>query len=180
MQTSLFDLFKIGIGPSSSHTVGPMRAACSFARRLSDRELLEHVAQLRVELFGSLAFTGLGHGTDRGIVLGLMGNQPDEVDPDEIESCVAAIRRSRQLLLSGRRTVPFLPDDLIFNKETLLPGHSNGMRFTALDVHGQIVDTRVYYSVGGGFITEEGEGSPPPAKPQALSLPHRHGTPGGR
>jgi L-serine dehydratase len=157
MHTSLFDLFKIGIGPSSSHTVGPMRAAYRFAKKLSSRELLERVAKVRIELFGSLAHTGLSHGTDRGVLLGLMGKQPDEIDPAEIEGLIRGIRTSGLLTLFGRHTVRFESADLTFNKDTLLPGHSNGMRFTALAADGQTLDTRVYYSVGGGFITEEGE-----------------------
>ena len=157
MHTSLFDLFKIGIGPSSSHTVGPMRAAYRFAGKLSDRKLLERVARIRVELFGSLALTGIGHGTDRGILLGLMGKQPDEIDPSEIRGLMEGIHKSGLLTLFARQPVPFDAGDLVFQKDALLPGHSNGMRFTAFGVDGQALDTRVFYSVGGGFITEEGE-----------------------
>jgi L-serine dehydratase len=157
MQTSLFDLFKIGIGPSSSHTVGPMRAAYRFAERLSTHDLLQKVAKLNVEVFGSLALTGLGHGTDRGVLLGLAGRQPDEIDPSEIEGHIETIRKSGLLKLFGQQTVSFDATDFIFNKETLLPGHSNGMRFSAFGPDGQVLDTRVYYSVGGGFITEEDE-----------------------
>jgi len=157
MQTSLFDLFKIGIGPSSSHTVGPMRAGYRFAERLSNRELLEKVAKVRIELFGSLALTGLGHGTDRGVLLGLLGKQPDKIDPEEIESLIGGIQKCGLLTLLGLRPVPFAAPDLVFNKDERLPGHTNGMRFMAFDADGQTLDTRVYYSVGGGFITEEGE-----------------------
>lgn len=157
MHTSLFDLFKIGIGPSSSHTVGPMRAAHRFVEKLSQHEVLEKVARVRIELFGSLALTGLGHGTDRGILLGLMGKRPDSVDPGEIPGLVQGIQKSRLLTLFARHAVPFEAGDLIFTKDMLLPGHSNGMRFTAFGVDGQTVDTRIFYSVGGGFITEEGE-----------------------
>jgi L-serine dehydratase len=160
MQTSLFDLFKIGIGPSSSHTVGPMRAACRFVRRLSQQALLISVDRVRVELYGSLALTGLGHGTDRGILLGLMGKQPDEVDPGEIEDCVRTIRSRNQITLFHQREVRFEPEDLVFHKDAVLPGHSNGMRFTAFDRNGGVLDSRVYYSIGGGFITEEGESAP--------------------
>jgi L-serine dehydratase len=162
MHTSLFDLFRIGIGPSSSHTLGPMRAAHRFAERLANRELLARVAKVRVELFGSLALTGLGHGTDRGLLLGFMGKQPDEIEPREIEGLIEGIRKSGVLPLLARHAVPFEPGDLAFNKDTLLPGHSNGMRFTAFAADGQTLDTRVYYSVGGGFVTEEGE--PPSAR----------------
>jgi L-serine dehydratase len=157
MYTSLFDLFKIGIGPSSSHTVGPMRASYRFVEELLRHDQLERVGKVRVELFGSLALTGLGHGTDRGVVLGLMGKQPDEVDPSEIQGLVEGVRKSGVLPLLGRRLVPFDPGDLVFDKQTLLPGHSNGMRFTATSLDGRPVATRVYYSVGGGFIIEEGE-----------------------
>jgi L-serine dehydratase len=156
MHTSLFDLFKIGIGPSSSHTVGPMRAAYRFAEKLSNHELLEKVTKLRVELFGSLALTGLGHGTDRGILLGLMGKRPDEIDPSEIQALVESIRKSGVLPILAKHPVPFTPDDLVLDRQTLLPGHSNGMRFTATAADGVTLLTRVYYSVGGGFIAEEG------------------------
>ena len=157
MHTSLFDLFKIGIGPSSSHTVGPMRAAYRFAEKLSDRKLLENVTRLRVELFGSLALTGVGHGTDRGILLGLMGKQPDGIDPSEIPGLLAETQKSGILPLFARHAVPFAPGDLAFIKDAVLPGHSNGMRFTAFGNDGQTLNTRVFYSVGGGFITEEGD-----------------------
>jgi L-serine dehydratase len=157
MQTSLFDLFKIGIGPSSSHTVGPMRAAGRFVRKLSQQALLTSVARVRVELYGSLALTGHGHGTDRGVLLGLLGKQPDQVDPAEIEEVAGAIRGRATITLFGRREVQFHPEDLVFHKDAVLPGHSNGMRFTAFDKNGGVLDTRIYYSVGGGFVTEEGE-----------------------
>jgi L-serine dehydratase len=168
MHTSLFDLFKIGIGPSSSHTVGPMRAAYRFAERLANYELLARVAKVRVELFGSLALTGLGHGTDRGLLLGLMGMQPDDIEPSEIEGLMEGNRTSGLLTLLGCHAVPFEPGDLAFNKDTLLPGHSNGMRFSAFGADGQTLETRVYYSVGGGFITEEGESPSEHAKRSVL------------
>jgi L-serine dehydratase len=157
MHTSLFDLFKIGIGPSSSHTVGPMRAAYRFAEKLSHRELIDKVARVRIELFGSLALTGLGHGTDRGILLGLMGKRPDAIDPSEIQGLIEGIQKSGLLTLFARQAVPFEAGDMTFRKDALLPGHSNGMRFTALGIGGQALDARVFYSVGGGFIAEEGE-----------------------
>ena len=171
MHTSLFDLFRIGIGPSSSHTVGPMRAAYRFANRLSHHGLLEKAGKIRVELFGSLALTGLGHGTDRGVLLGLMGKQPDEIDPAEIEALVAGIRESGKFPLLARHVVPFTSADLVFDKQTLLPAHSNGMRFTATDTVGAPLLTRVYYSVGGGFITEE-DGSPS-SPPRSILYPFK-------
>jgi L-serine dehydratase len=157
MNTSLFELFKIGIGPSSSHTVGPMRAAHRFARSLAEHGLLARTARVRVELFGSLALTGMGHGTDRGILLGLLGKQPDDVDPAEIQAAVDTIRETQSLSLLGEKSVIFRHHDLVWNKTSLLPGHSNGMRFTALDLDGNIVDRREYYSIGGGFVREEGQ-----------------------
>jgi len=158
MPTSLFDLFKIGIGPSSSHTVGPMRAAYRFAEGLADNSVnpgsLDRVTGLRIELFGSLGLTGRGHGTDRGVLLGLMGERPDSVDPATIVARVEAVRTSRELLLFGRRAVPFhLEQDLIFDGAHSLPFHPNGMRFTALPD----IASRVFFSVGGGFVVEEGE-----------------------
>lgn len=151
MKTSLFDLFKIGIGPSSSHTVGPMRAAYRFGEVLATTRKLAQTARVRVELYGSLALTGRGHGTPRGVVLGLSGEQPDTVDPYVLES-------PGSVLLAGTRLIPFRPgEDIVFHEDLLLPGHSNGMRFTAFDGSGAVVETRVYYSVGGGFVVEEGE-----------------------
>jgi L-serine dehydratase len=133
-----------------------MRAANRFVRLLAETGLLERTARVRVELFGSLALTGMGHGTDRGILLGLLGKQPDEVDPTEIQSTVDAIREKQSIALLGTKSVIFRHDDLIWNKSSLLPGHSNGMRFVALDAGGDTLEAREYYSVGGGFVREEG------------------------
>src|SRR5271170_5151109 len=157
MNTSLFELFKIGIGPSSSHTVGPMRAANRFARGLEVNGLLERVACVRVELFGSLALTGMGHGTDRGILLGLLGKQPDQVNPSEIPALVDAVHKTQTILLLEKKLVIFRHEDLLWNKTSLLPGHSNGMRFVALGAGNEKLDVREYYSVGGGFVREEGQ-----------------------
>ncbi len=158
MHTSLFDLFKIGIGPSSSHTVGPMRAAYHFAERLSESGILTNVARVCVDLYGSLALTGKGHGTDRGILLGLMGERPDAVDPATIESRIAGIVQSSELPLFGHHTVPFhAAEDLLFRVTETLAAHPNGMRFTAFDEKGETLAQRVYFSIGGGFIREEGQ-----------------------
>jgi L-serine dehydratase len=155
MKTSLFDLFKIGIGPSSSHTVGPMRAARRFALALDPFPTIERI---RVELYGSLALTGRGHGTDRAILLGLSGEQPDQVDPAAVEGIVEGVHTSNTLNLAGKRVVPFrTPKDLAFHMDLMLPGHSNGMRFVAYGPDGQELLRKVYYSVGGGFVVEEGE-----------------------
>ena len=157
MAVSVFDLFKIGIGPSSSHTVGPMRAARQFAVRLAADGNLGRVASVKVELFGSLGATGKGHGSDKAVLLGLAGHEPDSVDVDAIDTMLAAIRSSGRLTLLGGHEIPFAEkSDLVFNRRETLPLHSNGMRFTARDAGGAAVAERVFYSVGGGFvITEE-------------------------
>jgi len=149
MKTSIFDLFKIGIGPSSSHTVGPMRAAHRFAEHLADAHL--PASRVVAELYGSLALTGVGHGTDHAILLGLAGEKPEEVDPDQISEIL-----SRPITLLGGK-IPFQREDLIFHKDQILPGHPNGMEFTAFNAAGQILFREIYYSVGGGFIVQEGE-----------------------
>jgi L-serine dehydratase len=159
MGVSVFDIFKIGIGPSSSHTVGPMRAAARFAERwLMERDLLAQTLRMRVELFGSLAHTGRGHGTDKAVILGLEGNYPDRINPDIIEPRVAAIRASKRLNLLGKHEINFDEKyDLAFNKRQKLPYHSNGMRFSALAANDQVLATRDYYSVGGGFVVNQDE-----------------------
>ncbi len=153
---SVFDIFKIGIGPSSSHTVGPMVAAARFLTRLERLGLLEQVERLRVVLYGSLAFTGRGHGTDNAILLGLSGERPSEIDPNAIPGLVAAIRSAKRLLLGARREIAFDPDtDLVFDFKTPSPGHPNGMRLIALGMDGAEIASRVYFSVGGGFVVSE-------------------------
>ena len=160
MAVSVFDLFKIGIGPSSSHTVGPMKAACSFARRLEREGLLGATRRIRVSLFGSLAHTGRGHGTDKAVMLGLQGELPDRVDPDVIEPSIATIRESGRLSLLGSQPIEFREKtDLLFRKREKLPHHPNGMRFEALDGHGEILERREYYSVGGGFVINQDKAS---------------------
>ncbi|TVS12949.1 MAG: L-serine ammonia-lyase, partial [Wenzhouxiangella sp.] len=158
MAVSIFDLFKIGIGPSSSHTVGPMRAAGVFVRRLQERGLLEEVHKIRVELFGSLGHTGRGHGTDRAVLMGLEGEVPDKIDPDAIEPRVAEIGEQGRLRLAGRHEARInLREDLVFHKRQILPHHPNGMRFIALDADGAELFKRDYYSVGGGFVVNADE-----------------------
>ncbi|MCC5865942.1 MAG: L-serine ammonia-lyase [Wenzhouxiangella sp.] len=158
MAVSIFDLFKIGIGPSSSHTVGPMRAAATFLQRLSAADCLPRVARVRIDLFGSLGHTGRGHGTDRAVLLGLEGELPDRVDPDHITRRMAEIVDAGRLRLAGEHEIAIhLRDDLIFHKRQTLPHHSNGMRFTALDAAGDTLLSRDYYSVGGGFVVNADE-----------------------
>jgi L-serine dehydratase len=150
---SAFELFKVGIGPSSSHTVGPMRAAATFVTELQDSGVLDAVAAVRSELYGSLAATGRGHGTVTAVVLGLEGADPETIDPDVIEPRVSAVESSGTLNLNGIHAVPFsVTGDVLLHLGERLPHHSNGMRFTAFDESGRILAQREYYSVGGGFV----------------------------
>ena len=152
MAISVFDLFTIGIGPSSSHTVGPMRAARRFVLALQDTGNLERVTRIRVHLYGSLAATGRGHGSHRALMLGLEGDTPERTDLDRLPERIAAITQTHRLSLLGRREIRFDPgEDLVFEKGGSLPGHPNGLRFVALD-DAEVIDERVYYSVGGGFV----------------------------
>jgi L-serine dehydratase len=163
VNTSLFELFKIGIGPSSSHTVGPMRAALRFVRQLASTNLLQRTAAVSVDLYGSLALTGIGHGTDRAILLGLLGEAPDTVDPATVEARINTIRSTGQLVLAGSVTIPFTePENLHFRRNQMYPdpavvSHPNGMRFTAFDQAGALLADEVFYSIGGGFIVSEAE-----------------------
>jgi L-serine dehydratase len=160
MAVSVFDLFKIGIGPSSSHTVGPMKAACSFGRRLEREGLLDATRRIRVSLFGSLAHTGRGHGTDKAVMLGLQGELPDRIDPDAIEPFLGTIRETGRLSLLGSHPIEFREKtDLLFRKREKLPHHPNGMRFEALDDREEILERREYYSVGGGFVINQDKAS---------------------
>ncbi len=172
MKTSVFDLFKIGIGPSSSHTVGPMRAARQFALDMEKSGLLAQTQRIKTELFGSLALTGIGHSTDRAILLGLAGQTPEGVDPASIEPIVQQIRTESKLPLLGMRDIRFLEaSDLLFLNNETLPGHPNAMRLTAFDETGNVLATDVYYSIGGGFIVREGAGNSS-ASEHSLPVPH--------
>jgi L-serine dehydratase len=156
---STFDLFKIGIGPSSSHTVGPMRAAARFVTRwLQESGDLQRTARVRAEVFGSLALTGRGHGTDKAVLMGLEGHLPNLIDPDIIPAALARIRGEKKIRLLGTHEIGFdEKQDLIMNKRQKLPYHTNGMRFTAFDATGNVIATRDYYSVGGGFVVNQDE-----------------------
>jgi L-serine dehydratase len=152
---SVFDIFKIGIGPSSSHTVGPMRAARQFAERLDADGQLARTASVKVELFGSLGFTGRGHGSDRAVLLGLEGDEPATVDVDSVGPRVASAGQTKRVRLLGKHEIALDPEtQLVFHRREKLPLHSNGMRFTALDAAGAAVVERIYYSVGGGFVVD--------------------------
>jgi L-serine dehydratase len=153
---SVFDLFKIGVGPSSSHTMGPMTAACRFVERLCADGVLERTARVEVDLYGSLALTGKGHATDRAILLGLAGGRPDRIDPDEAERIVARIRETGRIALGGTHEVDFdEAADLRFRQRERLPHHSNGMCFTAYDAGGETLARAISYSVGGGAVVDE-------------------------
>ncbi|MGL6109563.1 MAG: L-serine ammonia-lyase, partial [Rubrivivax sp.] len=156
MAVSVFDLFKIGIGPSSSHTVGPMRAARLFALRLLHDKQLVGCARVVCELYGSLGATGKGHGSDKAVLLGLAGHEPDTVDVEAIPALLKAVRDSGVLPLAGTRDIGFAErTDLRFHRRESLPLHANGMRFTAFDAAGEKLANRVYYSVGGGFVISD-------------------------
>lgn len=175
MAISVFDLFKIGIGPSSSHTVGPMKAARTFVAGLREEGLLDGAARVRAELYGSLALTGKGHGSDRAVVLGLMGHTPEHVDVDAVPELVERVRRERTLYLGGPEGPPVAFDpavDVDFRRKESLPDHPNGMRFVALDPSGAELAAKVYYSVGGGFVVDERAAGADRIKADDTRVPH--------
>jgi len=173
MAVSVFDLFKIGIGPSSSHTVGPMKAACAFVQRLERNGLLEATHRIQVSLYGSLAHTGRGHGTDKAVMLGLQGELPDRIDPDRIEPIVEAIRSRQAIRLLDGHTIDFNEKtDLLFRKREKLPHHPNGMRFEAIDRKAELLERREYYSVGGGFVINQDKASEDRIVADTTELPH--------
>ena len=188
MSLSVFDIFKVGIGPSSSHTMGPMRAAREFVSGLKRDGLLEATEEIAVRLYGSLALTGLGHGTDRAVLAGLEGALPETVDPDAIEPTVQRIRSTGRLRLLGEREIAFdEPMQLLFMHHERLPRHSNGMRFNALGAGRRSLREEDYYSIGGGFIVrgeeveaQETRAHAPPPYPfnsgaELLALCREHG-----
>ena len=154
MSVSVFDLFKIGVGPSSSHTVGPMIAARQFACHVRDTVGLAAVHHVTIELFGSLSATGVGHGTDKAVLLGLAGHEPDHIDPDQIQPAIADIRIRQTLELLGEHMVPFVEKEHLLFRRKSLPLHPNGMAFHAFDAQGNEIAAREYYSVGGGFVID--------------------------
>jgi L-serine dehydratase len=158
MTLSVFDIFKVGIGPSSSHTMGPMRAAREFVLGLERDGLLDKTEHLAVRLYGSLALTGAGHGSDRAVLAGLEGAEPETVDPDSIDPTLQRIRSTGRINLLGKREIPFdEPMQLLFMYHERLPRHSNGMRFTALGANNERLRDEDYYSVGGGFVVRGDE-----------------------
>ncbi|HTP70789.1 MAG TPA: L-serine ammonia-lyase [Burkholderiaceae bacterium] len=177
MAVSVFDLFKIGIGPSSSHTVGPMRAARLFALRLAHDGLAARTVRVKAELYGSLGATGKGHGSDKAVLLGLAGHEPDSVDVDRIPALLKAIRSDGRITLAQGPTIAFDErNDLVFHRRESLPFHANGMRFAAFDSAGATLAERTYYSVGGGFVVSDevaADGTKQKAiAPDTTVLPH--------
>ena len=172
MALSVFDLFKIGIGPSSSHTVGPMKAAAMFAARLGAEGWLDKIARVEVRMYGSLGATGKGHGTDKAVMLGLEGLMPDTIDPDTIEPRLKHMRHDGKILLAGSHPLPFSEkNDLTFLRREALPYHSNGVKFVAFDAEGTVLTERRYFSVGGGFVVSQEEADSPMDGPVIVSDP---------
>ncbi|PYY37778.1 L-serine ammonia-lyase [Curtobacterium sp. MCJR17_055] len=156
MPVSVFELFSIGVGPSSSHTVGPMRAAADFAARTADGP----VESIRVDLYGSLASTGHGHGTLGAVAVGLMGHRPEDVDPDVMTAALAALESTGRLTLASGTVVPFRLADVVLHPLTMLPRHPNAMRLRTFDATGTETAVETYYSIGGGFIARDGDEEP--------------------
>ena len=171
MSISVFDLFKIGVGPSSSHTVGPMRAAKTFVQQLSEQGVRSQVRRVKIELFGSLSATGVGHGTDKATVMGLMGESPDTIDPSGIESAIKAICRTGYLPLAGGSGIDFDWIQDLCMLEDVLPYHPNAMRLTAYD-HQQEIYSNTYYSIGGGFVLDESEATASAHLVPQIELPY--------
>src|SRR5690606_1996601 len=181
---SVFDIFKLGVGPSSSHTVGPMKAARQFV--MSMGENAASVAGVNVDLYGSLALTGKGHGTDSAVILGLAGHDPETLDPDAVEGLLRAVHGEKKLAVPGAGTIVFDPEsDIRFRNDEMLPRHTNGVRFSALDASGKLLRSDDYYSLGGGFIVRGDEPEPMPQEGEPpypysnsvelLDLAERHG-----
>src|SRR5690349_9255977 len=157
MTISVFDLFSVGIGPSSSHTVGPMRAAARFVSDLRTLGAFDDVVDVRVDLYGSLAATGAGHGTFTAVLLGLEGHRPDEIRTDEMERRVDAMRATGTIAFGGARDIALTEEDLVLRPLTILPFHPNGMAITAIDENGLELHRETYFSIGGGFVVTEAE-----------------------
>ena len=158
MTVSVFDLFKLGVGPSSSHTMGPMTAAARFVARLAGAGLIDATARVETKLYASLALTGRGHHTDRAVLLGLSGFEPASLDPDEGDRALAEIGETRRLRLGGAGDIAFDPlGDMVWAGRERLPAHPNALTFTAFDAGGAVLLRRTWYSIGGGFVRDEDE-----------------------
>ena len=158
MFTSFFELFRVGIGPSSSHTVGPMVAAADFVERLKTTPNNQLMEKVQIELYGSLAHTGVGHGTDRAVVMGLMGEHPSTIDTDTILPRFFDVVSSGQLPINDLCNISFnYNDDLIFNKQDIMPFHANALDFRVFAKNGDLICQQRYYSIGGGFVCRDEE-----------------------
>ena len=156
MSISVFELFLIGIGPSSSHTVGPMRAASLFLTELLQRKLLDRTKRVKIDLYGSLALTGRGHGTDKAVLVGLTGAKPESVDPNQIPGTLEQIRGAQVPNLAGQHDIKFIEKtDLVFHYDQFLPQHANGLTFSAFDSEDKLSYSHTYYSIGGGFVLDD-------------------------
>jgi L-serine dehydratase len=156
MSVSVFELFSIGIGPSSSHTVGPMRAANLFLAECSKRSLWEKIQRVKADLYGSLALTGKGHGTDKAVLAGLAGGKPETIDPDTIAELLNDIRKNQRIVLNATHLIAFNEaTDLIFHYDQFLEKHANALTFTAFDQAGNMLHTHTFYSIGGGFVLDD-------------------------
>ena len=177
MALSFFDLFSIGIGPSSSHTVGPMRAALTFARQLESEGSLDKVAHIKVDLWGSLGSTGKGHHSDRAVVLGLLGNAPESVDPHAVADQIDAVQKDKKLPIMGRQVIDFdWSTDLVLHMFDALPQHPNGMTFVATDADGNELARRVMFSIGGGFVVDEADMGKDEISHDESTVPHEFRT----
>ena len=166
-------MFSIGVGPSSSHTVGPMRAALRFINTAKRECTKENIHSITVELFGSLGHTGKGHGSDKAVILGLLGESPEDVDPDTVPEKLQHIVNEGALLLAGSHSITFnIKKNIIFHRKKSLPGHPNGMKFSAADKEGNELCRRIYYSVGGGFVVDEFINDKMPLNPDTRTLPY--------
>jgi L-serine dehydratase len=169
---SIFELFKVGIGPSSSHTVGPMKAAVAFVEALNHAKYAAQIAHVKVDLLGSLAWTGKGHGTDDAVMLGLAGHHPETIDPDAAQRIVTAMKQEKKLTLGGKRTIPFdAAQHIVFDTVSPTPVHPNTLAFTAFDKDGVLLVTERWCSVGGGFVTREDEADNPPTGAVTVPFP---------
>jgi len=174
---SVFDMFKIGIGPSSSHTVGPMRAALAFCEDMAEQGTLEQATDVVVKLYGSLALTGIGHGTDKAVILGLLGETPRDVNPDGIDAMLETVNQEKRISLLGRHALNFDPAEKIeFHKDERLPRHSNGMGMVAFDADGKVLHEEIFYSIGGGFILREHEEDGDDDDNESARIPHPFST----
>jgi len=173
MAISIFDMFSIGIGPSSSHTVGPMRAGLKFISSASKSMDLVNIKMIKVELFGSLGHTGKGHGSDIAVILGLLGEKPEQVEPATVATKLKTIDTTETLLFAGKHPIIFIcKEHIIFHRRKSLPGHPNGMKFSAFDTDNKLLISKIYYSVGGGFIVNEDVNDETPVISDNRTLPY--------